>query len=124
LAVVFPPESFAYRDQIARGLLPPSALHSLPVHPVQLYSAAIALAAFLVLLTMFLRPHREGAVFYAFLIFYGALRLGMAPLRQEALQSMAVFSVGFIVVGTLGLLLGRRALPAPAKPARRLSAVR
>jgi phosphatidylglycerol:prolipoprotein diacylglycerol transferase len=124
LAIVFPPESFAYRDQIARGLLPSGALHSLPVHPVQLYSAAVALAAFLLLLRMFLRPHREGAVFYAFLIFYGMLRLGMAPLRQEALQSMVAFSLGFIAVGTLGLLLARRVVTAPAKPTRRLSPVR
>ena len=78
---------------------------------------------FVGLLRMFLRPHRDGVVFYAFLVFYGALRLGMAPLRQEALASMVVFSVGFIAVGTLGLLLGRRELPAPAKPARRLSPV-
>jgi len=32
LAIVFPRESFAYHDQIARGLLPPGALHSLPVN--------------------------------------------------------------------------------------------
>jgi hypothetical protein len=37
---------------------------------------------------------------------------------------MVVFSLGFIAVGTLGLLLGRRELPSPAKPARRLSPVR
>ncbi len=124
LAVTFSPESFAYRDQLTRGLLPPGALHSLPVVPVQLVSAGLALIAFAGLLWLFLQPHREGAVFYAFLVFYGALRLTMAPLRQEALRSMVVFSVGFIAVGALGLLLGRRELPAPAKPARRLSPVR
>src|SRR5207245_3798072 len=70
LAVVFPRESFAYRDQIARGLLPPGALHSLPMVPVQLVSAGLALIAFVGLLRMFLRPHRDGAVFYAFLVFY------------------------------------------------------
>jgi len=122
--VVFPPASFAYRDQQARGLLPPGALHSLPVVPVQLVSAALALSAFVGLLWLFRRPHRAGAVLYAFLCFYGALRLGMAPLRQEALASMVIFSVGFIAVGTLGLLLGRPELPAPTKAARRLSPVR
>ena len=122
--VVFPPASFAYRDQQARGLLPSGALHSLPVVPVQLVSAALALSAFVGLLWLFRRPHRAGAVLYAFLCFYGALRLGMAPLRQEALASMVIFSVGFTAVGTLGLLLGRRELPAPTKAARRLSPVR
>jgi len=119
IAVVFPRGSFAYHDQIARGLLSPGALHSLPVVPVQLVSAGLALIAFVGLLRVFLRPHRDGAVFYAFLAFYGALRLGMAPLRQEHLSSMVAFSVAFIAVGTLGLLLGRQA-PAPARPTRRL----
>ena len=100
-------ESFAYHDQIARGLLAPGALHSLPVVPVQLVSAGLALIAFLVLLRMLLRPHRDGAVFYTFVVFYGALRLGMAPLRQEALASMKVFSLGFIAVGILGLILAK-----------------
>src|SRR5439155_6632806 len=42
LAVVFPPESFAYRDQIVRGLLASGAPHSLPVVPTQLMSSALA----------------------------------------------------------------------------------
>ncbi len=124
LAVVFPHESFAFHDQVARGLLPPGALHSLAVVPVQLLSAAVAFVAFAALLWLFLRPHREGTVFYAFLVFYGVLRLAMAPLRQEALASMKVFSVVFIAVGALGLLLGRREAPAPTKASRRLSPVR
>jgi prolipoprotein diacylglyceryltransferase len=124
LAVVFPPESFAYRDQVARGLLPPGVPHSLPVVPVQLVSAGLAFLAFAGLLWFFQRPHRDGAVFYAFLIFYGTLRLAMVPLRQEALRSMVAFSLGFIAVGTLGLLLARRVVTAPAKPTRRLSPVR
>jgi len=124
LAVVFPRESFAYHDQIDRGLLPAGAAHSLPVFPAQLVSAGLALLAFLGLLWLFRRPHAGGQIFYAFLVFYGALRLGIAPLRQEALTSMVVFSVGFVTVGTAGLLLGRREVPAPAKRARRLSPAR
>ncbi len=123
LAVVFPRQSFAYYDQIARGLLPAGAAHSLPVFPAQLVSSGLALLAFLGLLWLLRRPHAAGQAFYAFLVFYGALRLGMAPLRQEALASMQVFSAGSIVIGTLGLLLGRRVLAAPAKAAQRLSPV-
>src|SRR5438552_3093282 len=55
LAVVFPRESFVYRDQIARDLLPLGALHSLPVVPVQLVSAALAFVAFAGLLWLFRR---------------------------------------------------------------------
>jgi phosphatidylglycerol:prolipoprotein diacylglycerol transferase len=124
LAVVFPPASFAYRDQIARGLLAPGAFHSLPVFPAQLVSSGAAFGALLVLLWLFRRPHAEGHLFFVFLAFYGVLRLAMAPLRQEALRSMIVFSVAFIAAGTLGLLLSRREAPTPAKPTRRLSAAR
>ncbi len=107
-AVTFPATSFAYADQVGRGLLSPDAVHSLAVHPVQLYSAVIMTVVFFLLLRMVLRPHRDGAVFFAFLVSYGVLRLGMAPLRQEALASMKVFSVLFIAVGTLGLVAGPR----------------
>jgi phosphatidylglycerol:prolipoprotein diacylglycerol transferase len=124
LAVVFPRESFAYADQIARGLLPAGAEHSLPVFPAQLVSSGLAWLAFFGLLRLFRRPHAEGQVFHAFLVFYGALRLGMAPLRQEALASMVVFSVGFLIVGAVGLLLGRRGVAHSAHRPRRLSPVR
>jgi phosphatidylglycerol---prolipoprotein diacylglyceryl transferase len=106
-SVTFPSVGFAYRDQLARGLVAPGATHSLPVHPVQLYSAALAFGAALMLLRLVLRPHREGTAFFGFLVFYGSLRLLMAPLRQEALLSMKLFSVGFIVAGVVGLLCRR-----------------
>ncbi len=109
LAVVFPRESFAHHDQVARALLAPTAAHSLAVHPVQLYSTIVALIGFAGLRHMCRRPHREGAVFYSFLVFYGVLRLAVAPLRQEALASMKAFSVAFIVVGGIGLLAQRHA---------------
>jgi phosphatidylglycerol:prolipoprotein diacylglycerol transferase len=119
-AVSFPPNSFAYRDQLSRGLLTPGETHSLAVHPVQLYSAILALCAFVAILRLALRPHREGAGFFAFLVFYGALRLLMAPLRQEALLSMKLFSVAFIVAGMVGLL-ARRPRLAPTPRPRALS---
>ncbi len=107
-AVTFPRGSFAYADQMGRALLPPDARHSLAVHPVQLYSAIIMAVVFVGLVRMALRPHRDGSLFFAFLISYGVLRLGMAPLRQEALASMKLFSVLFIAGGTLGLLARTR----------------
>lgn len=117
-AVRFPPESFAYRDQMALGLLPTSAQSSLAVHPVQLYSMAIMGLVCALLLRMVRRPHRDGAIFFTFVAAYGALRLTMAPLRQEALASMKVFSVAFVVVGAVGLLLARAAPARAAAEAR------
>lgn len=120
LAVTFPPESFAFRDQVARGLLPSNAAYSLPVHPVQLYSACLALIGFLYLVSRHRQPHRTGQIFFAFLIFYGVLRLLMAPLRVEALPTMTVFSLVFILVGTLGIVAaqvaGTRVATVPVLP--------
>jgi phosphatidylglycerol:prolipoprotein diacylglycerol transferase len=123
LALIFPPESFAYRDQVARGLLPLGAAHSLPVFPAQLVSSALGLLALVGLLRFFRRPHAAGQVFCAFLVFYGALRLGMAPLRQEHLGSMVFFSVAFVVVGTWGLLASRTTVRVPSARTHRFPSV-
>jgi len=110
-SIVFPAGSFAYRDQIARGLLSPNAFQSLPVHPVQLYSAIIMSATTALLLWILRRPRPDGTVLFAFLLIYGALRLGMSPYRQEALVSMKVFSIAFMLIGAAGLIGARKARP-------------
>jgi len=102
-AVRFPPESFIWREEQIRGAIGPSAAWSASVHPVQLYSSALSLVAFVLLLRRFLRPHRPGGVFFAALVYYGSLRLLVAPLREEVLPSMVAFSLGFIAVGIFGL---------------------
>jgi len=116
-AVIFPRESFAFEDQVASGLIPSTAVHSLPVHPVQLYSMAIMVGVSAYLALAFLRPHREGAIFFRLLIAYGMLRLIVAPFRTEVLASMKTFSVLFIAVGALGLLARQKA-PTVAPVAR------
>ena len=108
LAVSFPAGSLAFSDQIERGILTAGASQSVAVVPVQLLSAAFAAVACTGLVWLFRQRHRDGVVFYVYLVFYGVLRLGMVPLRQEALASMKVFSAGFIAVGALGLALEKR----------------
>jgi phosphatidylglycerol:prolipoprotein diacylglycerol transferase len=107
LAVTFPTDSFAFRDQTLRGVLADGASRSLGVHPVQLYSAVAMSVVTALLLVRFYKDHRRGDVFWMFLIAYGCLRLLIAPFRVEVLRSMVVFSVMFIAVGTLGLLRSR-----------------
>jgi phosphatidylglycerol:prolipoprotein diacylglycerol transferase len=106
-AVTFPRASFAFQDQVARGLLASSALRSLPVHPVQLYSSAAMFATTFYLWKRFTSPHRTGDVFWQFLIFYGVLRLGVAPIRVEVLPTMVTFSLLFVMVGTVRLCSSR-----------------
>jgi phosphatidylglycerol:prolipoprotein diacylglycerol transferase len=118
-AVVFPQGSFAVIDLEARGVLPPGSEHSPPLHPVQLYSAAIMFGVTAYLLYRFRRRAFQGEGVLMFLIAYGTLRLAVAPFRTEVLASMKSFSIAFIAVGIVGIawkrFLGRVAI-APARP--------
>jgi phosphatidylglycerol:prolipoprotein diacylglycerol transferase len=122
LAVRFPRESFAFADQQALGLVAGSAAASLPVHPVQLYSAAAMAITTVLLVRLLRRGHPDGTVVAAFLLAYGVLRLLVAPLRVEALGTMKAFSLAFVAAGGLGLALaartgGARRVAARAEPA-------
>jgi len=112
-SVRFPAGSFAFADQMHHGLLTASAASTLRVHPVQLYSALVSTAVGVWLLRRQQSQPREGSTFSMALIFYGVLRLAVAPLRVEALASMKAFSCVFIAIGILGLVLSQRADTAP-----------
>ena len=121
-AVTFAKDSFAFDDQIARGLLAPTAAHSLAVHPVQLYTSMLALGMCAWLVRSFVRRRVDGEVFYRFLVAYGSLRLAMAPLRMEGLASMQLFSAAFILAGAVGLIGSvRRMRTSVAQEARSLA---
>ena len=102
-AVRFPTGSFALADLKARGLIDPSAAQTMPVHPVQLYGAALMFVVTLVLAARLPRRAHEGEVFYLFLVAYGTQRLLLGTLRVEALMSMEAFSIGFVLAGVGGL---------------------
>lgn len=108
LAVTYPPETFAFTDMVARGLVDPSAWHTPPLHPVQLYSAGVMFLVAAAAAARLKRRRFDGELFCVFLVSYGALRLLLAPLRTEALDSMRAFSVLFIVAGAAGIAAGRR----------------
>ena len=73
------------------------------VHPVQLYSTVAASVITIWLLVVFRRRRFAGQVFFTFLLLYGILRLAVAPLRAEALASMKVFSLLFVLTGAIGI---------------------
>jgi phosphatidylglycerol:prolipoprotein diacylglycerol transferase len=114
-AVRFPVGSFAFADELRRGIIPPDAVRTTPVHPVQLYSAIASTLMGVWLLRRLRRETPDGTTFAWVLLFYGALRLSMAPLRVEALGSMKAFSVVFLVVGT-GALLSNGSVSASRQP--------
>jgi phosphatidylglycerol---prolipoprotein diacylglyceryl transferase len=82
-SIVFPPGSPAYNQQRIEGLLPPGALHSLPVHPTQLYESLNGLV--LLGLLMLVRRYRRfsGEMFVAFTMGYAVLRYWVEVLRAD-----------------------------------------
>jgi len=85
LAVTYPPGSYAYGAHLAQGLIQPAAATSVPVHPVQLYLAANALALFL-LFSWLWRSRRLqlGMLFFSYWAAYGVTRFGLEFLREDA----------------------------------------
>jgi len=82
-AVSFPAGSFAYRQQLALGLIEPGAIGSLPVHPTQLYEFAL-LAVLLYLLSRFEdRWIPAGAAMLVALGSYAVLRFFIEFLRAD-----------------------------------------
>jgi phosphatidylglycerol:prolipoprotein diacylglycerol transferase len=84
LGVTFPRGSYAFTAQAAAGLLSRADAAS-PVHPTQLYSAAICAALCVVLLRLLLRGGLlPGALFCLALIAYGLQRLVVGIWRADA----------------------------------------
>jgi phosphatidylglycerol:prolipoprotein diacylglycerol transferase len=82
-SIVFPAGSPAFNQQRVEGLLPPSALHSLPVHPTQLYESLNGLI--LLGLVFLVRRYRKfsGEMFVAFTMGYAILRYYVEVLRAD-----------------------------------------
>jgi len=80
--VRFPPGSLAALDHVRRGFVPPGA-SSLPVHPTQLYEAALGLLAGALAAVPVLRGRRDGRAFTVFLAVYAAGRFGIEFLRGD-----------------------------------------
>jgi prolipoprotein diacylglyceryltransferase len=80
--VRFPPGSLAAIDHLRRGFVPPGA-PSLPVHPTQLYEAAVGLCAGLAAAVPIKRGKRDGTAFATFLSIYAAGRFVIELLRGD-----------------------------------------
>ncbi len=107
----FPPESLAYQSFAARAdpsqYLAPDRLHTLPLHPTQLYEAGGELLLFLLLVTV-VRPRKRfhGQVLAIWLMAYAVLRYVVESFRGDvergvvaglgvgAWTSIAIFAVG------------------------------
>lgn len=83
LAVTFPREAGAYEQHLKLGWLPASAIRSLPVHPVQLYEAALALALAIYLHRSFRDRKWPGEIGIKLILGYALIRFGIEFLRAD-----------------------------------------
>ncbi|WP_437572417.1 prolipoprotein diacylglyceryl transferase [Sorangium sp. So ce542] len=116
LGVRFPAGSPAAADHVAAGWVPLGA-PSLPVHPTQLYEAALGLLASAIAALWLARGHRDGRAFGTWLALYAAGRFFVELLRGDAGRGVyGGLSTAQLV--SLALLLGLAAAVLRARRAR------
>jgi phosphatidylglycerol:prolipoprotein diacylglycerol transferase len=129
----FPPESLAYQTFASQAdasrYLTADRLHTLPLHPTQLYEAFGELGLFL-LLVLLVRPRKtfHGQVLATWLLLYAFLRGTIELFRGDFdrgfvgwlwnVNSAQLTSLAILAAGVLVWVLGRRGRPAlSASPA-------
>lgn len=101
-SVSFPPGSAPFKDQVAKGLLAPTALGSLPLHPTQLYSTIDGMVLLFVVLAFW--PHRkaDGQAMALYFMLYAVTRFLVELLRNdESAQIMGMTISQLISVGVM-----------------------
>lgn len=137
-AARFPPESLAYQSQVASRLIQPGALHTIPIHPTQLYEALGELCIFVVLTLWASRKRFHGELLALYLMLYAPLRAAIETMRGDEergrvfnfvgaaargawwnlstseLISVGIFATGVALYVVLGRRVGGRTEPATA----------
>lgn len=93
-AARFPPQSLAYQSQLASHLIERGALHTLPIHPTQLYESLGELSIFLVLTAFRPRKRFGGELLALYLVLYAPLRAAVELLRGDEERGRVFSFVG------------------------------
>jgi prolipoprotein diacylglyceryltransferase len=104
--VRFPPGSLAALDHARRGFVPHGAW-SLPVHPTELYEAAVGLIAAALAAIPVLRGRRDGRAFATFLATYAVGRFALEFLRgdQDRGQALGLSTAQWVSVAIVAALI-------------------
>jgi phosphatidylglycerol:prolipoprotein diacylglycerol transferase len=93
-AVTFPVGSWAHREHVEAGLIPPDAVASAPVHPWQLYMTLSLAALFLALRACRRGRLPDGRDAALFALGYGALRFPLEFLRADRTELWLPLNAG------------------------------
>ena len=131
-SVAFPPDSVPFNAEVGRGLIPPDALHSLWIHPTQLYSSLNALVLAVLTWTYFPYRRRNGEVLVIGWLCYPVTRFLSDYLRGDEpgvgiplgdLRIPTPFTISqwvsiFMFAGALAFwyVLARRSAKVPLQP--------
>ena len=99
LGVQFPKPTDPWSSQVRNGLIPPTATHSLPLHPTQLYSALDALVLLVLLSAYFPLRRRDGEVIGVLMIAYPITRFLIEYLRNDE----GIFVAGMTISQTISV---------------------
>lgn len=96
--IVGSPPFLRHLDQ---GLISESALHSLPVHPAQIYSSLLSIAVFIVMFWFWKTKYARGRLLFVYLILYTLTRFIVEFFRdnQMAFADLTVAQVLSIIIG-------------------------
>jgi phosphatidylglycerol:prolipoprotein diacylglycerol transferase len=100
-AVSFPRFSPPWDYQVAHGMIPANAIHSLPLHPTQIYSAIDALVLFILLSAYYPLRRRDGEVLGLLMITYPITRSLIEWLRNDE----GVFFAGLTISQNISIVL-------------------
>jgi len=108
LSVTFPKDSLPWDNQLYAGRIGKDALHTLPVHPVQLYEAAFNLLLYVFLFQAYRRRKTDGKVTSLYLLIYPVFRFFVEFLRGDERikwMGMSVAQVMSIVLLVTGIIV-------------------
>jgi phosphatidylglycerol:prolipoprotein diacylglycerol transferase len=100
-AVSFPEPSPPWAHHRALGLIPPGAMHSLPVHPTQLYAALDGFIILLLLSAFYPLRRRDGEVIGLLMVTYPITRFLIEFLRNDE----GVFFAGLTISQNISVAL-------------------
>jgi phosphatidylglycerol:prolipoprotein diacylglycerol transferase len=118
--------SEAWAHHIENGWIAPDAEVSLPVHPTQLYEAAVGLGLLVLLLWLRGRQRFRGQIFLTFVFLYGFARFALELVRDDAHRgnvppSLATHVLLAVSFGLFALAFGLGIAPAIESKALRLA---